>query len=131
MRSATGQNPLCDLSGLTVDNFVALAGQPYGGNLPSHTRLVHGQCIAVFWRELQSRTHPFPPATHAYTGLHCWLSYLHSEDLGRGTSQAPPSLPRPPWVGGRRGLLEVLFLVLTQDLSTPSPSFLFPWPTGP
>lgn len=44
-RSAVGQNPLCDLSGPTVDNCMVLAGWPSGGNCPLHTRLVHGQFL--------------------------------------------------------------------------------------
>lgn len=64
---------------------------------------------------------PFPLLPMLYTRLHCWLSYLHS-DLGRGTSR-PLVLYQDLLGGWGQGLLKVLFSVLTQDLSTPSPSF--------
>lgn len=63
---APGQNPLRDLSCLTIGNYKALPGRPRGwGCCPLHIDLVHGQYIAIFWKELQSRIHAHMHILHS------------------------------------------------------------------
>lgn len=52
---------MCDLSGLTVGSYKALSGTPPGKAAFRMPDLVHSQCVALFWRELQTMLRSLGP----------------------------------------------------------------------
>lgn len=106
------QNPGCDLSDPTTGISQLLPGRPQGRKLPSWYQTPRTARMLQF--SGGSFRQGFRPV-----GLHVRT---------HGYSPSPgASIPRPP----QRGLAQVLFLTLTQDFSTPSPSlYTSPWSLG-